>query len=94
MLTKVAEQYLRDVMSRYETNLYTMQTPERSRMTRNLCLCLKISGYQEKRVVAEQNHNASSGRIWRTYRRRIFPEKLYRSLNVPESRIGADGGFN
>ena len=91
-----AEQYLRDVMSRYRNKLvYDAQTGEIKddkkfmSMLEDFWLPRREGGRGTEITTLPGGQNL--GELTDV---EYFQKKLYRSLNVPESRIGADGGFN
>ena len=92
-----AEQYLRDVMNRYRNKLsFTTLTTERFVTINDTCLFLKISICLDAKVVEVQKSQLLMVdktwvrlRMWITSRK-----KLYRSLNIPISRLEAENGFN
>ena len=91
-----AEQYLRDVMSRYRNKLvYDAQTGEIKddkkfmSMMEDFWLPRREGGRGTEITTLPGGQNL--GELTDV---EYFQKKLYRSLNVPESRIGADGGFN
>ena len=91
-----AEQYLRDVMSRYRNKLvYDANTGEIKddkkfmSMLEDFWLPRREGGRGTEISTLPGGQNL--GELTDV---EYFQKKLYRSLNVPESRIGADGGFN
>ena len=91
-----AEQYLRDVMSRYRNKLvYDANTGEirddkkYMSMLEDFWLPRREGGRGTEITTLPGGQNL--GEITDI---KYFQEKLYRSLNVPSSRIGGDGGFN
>jgi hypothetical protein len=91
-----AEQYLRDVMSRYRNKLvYDASTGEIKddkkfmSMLEDFWLPRREGGRGTEISTLPGGQNL--GELTDV---EYFQKKLYRSLNVPESRIGADGGFN
>lgn len=91
-----AEQYLRDVMSRYRNKLvYDANTGEIKddkkfmSMLEDFWLPRREGGRGTEITTLPGGQNL--GELTDVD---YFQKKLYRSLNVPESRIGADGGFN
>ena len=91
-----AEQYLRDVMSRYRNKLvYDAGTGEIKddkkfmSMLEDFWLPRREGGRGTEISTLPGGQNL--GELTDV---EYFQKKLYRSLNVPESRIGADGGFN
>ena len=91
-----AEQYLRDVMSRYRNKLvYDANTGEIRddkkfmAMLEDFWLPRREGGRGTEITTLPGGQNL--GEITDI---KYFQEKLYRSLNVPTSRIGGDGGFN
>ena len=91
-----AEQYLRDVMSRYRNKLvYDANTGEIKddkkfmSMLEDFWLPRREGGRGTEISTLPGGQNL--GELTDVD---YFQKKLYRSLNVPESRIGADGGFN
>ena len=91
-----AEQYLRDVMSRYRNKLvYDANTGEIKddkkfmSMLEDFWLPRREGGRGTEITTPPGGQNL--GELTDV---EYFQKKLYRSLNVPESRIGADGGFN
>ena len=91
-----AEQYLRDVMSRYRNKLvYDANTGEIKddkkfmSMLEDFWLPRREGGRGTEITTLPGGQNL--GELTDV---EYFQKKLYRSLNVPESRIGADGGFN
>jgi len=91
-----AEQYLRDVMSRYRNKLvYDANTGEIKddkkfmSMLEDFWLPRREDGRGTEITTLPGGQNL--GELTDV---EYFQKKLYRSLNVPESRIGADGGFN
>jgi hypothetical protein len=91
-----AEQYLRDVMSRYRNKLvYDANTGEIKddkkfmSMLEDFWLPRREGGRGTEITTLPGGQNLGElGDI------EYFQKKLYRSLNVPESRIGGDSGFN
>ena len=91
-----AEQYLRDVMSRYRNKLvYDANTGEIKddkkfmSMLEDFWLPRREGGRGTEITTLPGGQNL--GELTDI---EYFQKKLYRSLNVPESRIGADSGFN
>jgi len=91
-----AEQYLRDVMMRYRNKLvYDANTGEirddkkYMSMLEDFWLPRREGGRGTEISTLPGGQNL--GEITDI---KYFQEKLYRSLNVPSSRIGGDGGFN
>ena len=91
-----AEQYLRDVMSRYRNKLvYDANTGEIKddkkflSMLEDFWLPRREGGRGTEISTLPGGQNL--GELTDIEH---FQKKLYRSLNVPESRIGADSGFN
>ena len=91
-----AEQYLRDVMSRYRNKLvYDSSTGEvrddkkHMSMLEDFWLPRREGGRGTEITTLPGGQNL--GEITDI---KYFQEKLYRSLNVPTSRIGGEGGFN
>ena len=91
-----AEQYLRDVMMRYRNKLvYDANTGEIRddkkfmAMLEDFWLPRREGGRGTEISTLPGGQNL--GEITDI---KYFQEKLYRSLNVPTSRIGGDGGFN
>ena len=91
-----AEQYLRDVMSRYRNKLvYDANTGEIKddkkfmSMLEDFWLPRREGGRGTEISTLPGGQNL--GELTDI---EYFEKKLYRSLNVPESRIGADSGFN
>jgi hypothetical protein len=91
-----AEQYLRDVMSRYRNKLvYDANTGEirddkkMMSMLEDFWLPRREGGRGTEITTLPGGQNL--GEITDI---KYFQDKLYRSLNVPVSRIGGDGGFN
>ena len=91
-----AEQYLRDVMSRYRNKLvYDANTGEIKddkkfmSMLEDFWLPRREGGRGTEISTLPGGQNL--GELTDI---EYFQKKLYRSLNVPESRIGADSGFN
>ena len=91
-----AEQYLRDVMSRYRNKLvYDANTGEIKddkkfmSMLEDFWLPRREGGRGNEITTLPGGQNL--GELTDI---EYFQKKLYRSLNVPESRIGADSGFN
>jgi len=91
-----AEQYLRDVMMRYRNKLvYDANTGEirddkkYMSMLEDFWLPRREGGRGTEISTLPGGQNL--GEITDI---KYFQEKLYRSLNVPTSRIGGDGGFN
>jgi hypothetical protein len=91
-----AEQYLRDVMMRYRNKLvYDASTGEirddkkYMSMLEDFWLPRREGGRGTEITTLPGGQNL--GEITDI---KYFQEKLYRSLNVPTSRIGGDGGFN
>ena len=91
-----AEQYLRDVMSRYRNKLvYDANTGEIKddkkfmSMLEDFWLPRREGGRGTEITTLPGGQNL--GELTDV---EYFQKKLYRSLSVPESRIGADGGFN
>ena len=91
-----AEQYLRDVMSRYRNKLvYDANTGEIKddkkfmSMLEDFWLPRREGGRGTEITTLPGGQNL--GELTDV---EYFQKKLYRSLNVPESRIGADSGFN
>jgi hypothetical protein len=91
-----AEQYLRDVMMRYRNKLvYDANTGEirddkkYMSMLEDFWLPRREGGRGTEITTLPGGQNL--GEITDI---KYFQEKLYRSLNVPTSRIGGDGGFN
>lgn len=91
-----AEQYLRDVMSRYRNKLvYDANTGEIKddkkfmSMLEDFWLPRREGGRGTEISTLPGGQN-----LGELADIEYFQKKLYRSLNVPESRIGADGGFN
>ena len=91
-----AEQYLRDVMMRYRNKLvYDASTGEirddrkYMSMLEDFWLPRREGGRGTEITTLPGGQNL--GEITDI---KYFQEKLYRSLNVPSSRIGGEGGFN
>ncbi len=91
-----AEQYLRDVMSRYRNKLvYDSSTGEvrddkkHMSMLEDFWLPRREGGRGTEITTLPGGQNL--GEITDI---KYFQEKLYRALNVPTSRIGGEGGFN
>jgi hypothetical protein len=91
-----AEQYLRDVMMRYRNKLvYDANTGEirddkkYMSMLEDFWLPRREGGRGTEITTLPGGQNL--GEITDI---KYFQEKLYRSLNVPTSRIGGEGGFN
>jgi len=91
-----AEQYLRDVMMRYRNKLvYDAATGEirddkkYMSMLEDFWLPRREGGRGTEITTLPGGQNL--GEITDI---KYFQEKLYRSLNVPSSRVGGDGGFN
>ena len=91
-----AEQYLRDVMSRYRNKLvYDANTGEIKddkkfmSMLEDFWLPRREGGRGTEISTLPGGQNL--GELTDV---EYFQKKLYRSLNVPDSRIGADSGFN
>ena len=91
-----AEQYLRDVMSRYRNKLvYDANTGEIKddkkfmSMLEDFWLPRREGGRGTEITTLPGGQNLGD-----LTDIEYFQKKLYRSLNVPESRIGADSGFN
>jgi hypothetical protein len=91
-----AEQYLRDVMMRYRNKLvYDANTGEirddkkYMSMLEDFWLPRREGGRGTEITTLPGGQNL--GEITDI---KYFQEKLYRSLNVPSSRIGGEGGFN
>jgi hypothetical protein len=91
-----AEQYLRDVMSRYRNKLvYDANTGEirddkkMMSMLEDFWLPRREGGRGTEITTLPGGQNL--GEITDI---KYFQDKLYRSLNVPVSRIGGEGGFN
>jgi hypothetical protein len=91
-----AEQYLRDVMSRYRNKLvYDANTGEirddkkMMSMLEDFWLPRREGGRGTEITTLPGGQNL--GEITDI---KYFQDKLYRALNVPVSRIGGDGGFN
>jgi hypothetical protein len=91
-----AEQYLRDVMSRYRNKLvYDASTGEirddkkMMSMLEDFWLPRREGGRGTEITTLPGGQNL--GEITDI---KYFQDKLYRALNVPVSRIGGDGGFN
>ena len=91
-----AEQYLRDVMSRYRNKLvYDANTGEIKddkkfmSMLEDFWLPRREGGRGTEITTLPGGQNL--GELTDV---EYFQKKLYRSLNVPDSRIGADSGFN
>ena len=91
-----ADQYLRDVMSRYRNKLvYDANTGEIKddkkfmSMLEDFWLPRREGGRGTEITTLPGGQNL--GELTDV---EYFQKKLYRALNVPESRIGADGGFN
>ena len=91
-----AEQYLRDVMSRYRNKLvYDASTGEIRddkkfmSMLEDFWLPRREGGRGTEITTLPGGQNL--GEITDI---KYFQEKLYRSLNVPSTRIGGEGGFN
>jgi hypothetical protein len=91
-----AEQYLRDVMSRYRNKLvYDASTGEIKddkkfmSMLEDFWLPRREGGRGTEISTLPGGQNL--GELTDV---EYFQKKLYRSLNVPDSRIGADSGFN
>ena len=91
-----AEQYLRDVMSRYRNKLvYDASTGEIKddkkfmSMLEDFWLPRREGGRGTEITTLPGGQNL--GELTDV---EYFQKKLYRSLNVPESRIGSDSGFN
>jgi len=91
-----AEQYLREVMSRYRNKLvYDANTGEikddkkHLSMLEDFWLPRREGGRGTEITTLPGGQNL--GELTDV---EYFQKKLYRSLNVPESRIGGDGGFN
>jgi hypothetical protein len=91
-----AEQYLRDVMMRYRNKLvYDANTGEirddkkYMSMLEDFWLPRREGGRGTEITTLPGGQNL--GEITDI---KYFQDKLYRSLNVPTSRIGGDGGFN
>ena len=91
-----SEQYLRDVMNRYRNKLvYNAQTGElrddnkMMSMMEDFWLPRREGGRGTEITTLPGGQNL--GEISDI---QYFLKKLYKSLNIPESRIGGDGGFN
>ncbi|WJZ47981.1 portal protein [Synechococcus phage DSL-LC03] len=91
-----AEQYLRDVMSRYRNKLvYDASTGEVrddkkfTSMMEDFWLPRREGGRGTEITTLPGGQN-----LGELSDIEYFQKKLYRSLSVPESRIAADGGFN
>ena len=91
-----AEQYLRDVMMRYRNKMVYDATTGEVRddkkfmsMLEDFWLPRREGGRGTEITTLPGGQNL--GEITDI---KYFQEKLYRSLNVPVSRIGGDGGFN
>jgi len=91
-----AEQYLRDVMMRYRNKLvYDANTGEIKddkkfmSMLEDFWLPRREGGRGTEISTLPGGQNL--GELTDV---EYFQKKLYRSLNVPDSRVGADGGFN
>ena len=91
-----AEQYLRDVMMRYRNKMVYDATTGEVRddkkfmsMLEDFWLPRREGGRGTEITTPPGGQNL--GEITDI---KYFQEKLYRSLNVPVSRIGGDGGFN
>jgi len=91
-----AEQYLRDVMMRYRNKLvYDANTGEIKddkkfmSMMEDFWLPRREGGRGTEISTLPGGQNL--GELTDV---EYFQKKLYRSLNVPDSRVGADGGFN
>ena len=65
-------------------------------MTVSIWQCLKISGYLEEKVVEELKllHLPGGQNLGELTDIEYFQSKLYKSLNVPSSRLDSQGGFN
>ena len=79
-----------------ETNLSMTPLQVKSEMTETICLCWKIFGYQVEKVVEVQIllHYSGGQNLGEIQDIEYFRAKLYRSLNVPASRLEASQGFN
>jgi hypothetical protein len=91
-----SEQYLRDVMNRYRNKLvYNVQTGEirddnkMMSMLEDFWLPRREGGRGTEITTLPGGQNL--GEISDI---QYFLKKLYKSLNIPESRIGGEGGFN
>ena len=91
-----AEQYLRDVMSRYRNKLvYDASTGEVrddkkfTSMMEDFWLPRREGGRGTEITTLPGGQN-----LGELSDIEYFQKKLYRSLSIPESRIAADGGFN
>jgi len=64
-------------------------------MIKNSWQCLRTSGSQEEKVVEEEISTLPGGQnLGEITDIEYFKKKLYRSLNVPPSRMDGEGGFN
>ena len=78
-----------------ETNLFMTPQQEKSEMTETICQCWKTFGCQVEKVEEVLIFQL----CWRSNLGEIadieyFRSKLYRSLNVPVSRLESNSGFN
>ena len=90
-----AEQYLRDVMSRYRTKISYDQSTGEIRTIRSSPLCWKTTGCPVVKVVVVLKLTPCLVvRTWvNLLTLQYFKDKLFRSLNVPASRMEEGGGF-
>ena len=91
-----AEQYLRDVMARYRNKLVYDASTGEIRDDRNYMSMLEDFGYQVEKVEEVQILALCSGgqNLGEISDIEYFRSKLYRSLNVPVSRLESSNGFN
>ena len=91
-----AEQYLRDVMMRYRNKLvYDASTGEIRDDKKFMSMLEDFSLTRREGARGTQITTLTGGQnLGEISDIKYFQSKLYRSLNVPESRQGGEGGFN
>ena len=91
-----AEQYLKDVMNRYRNKLVYDASTGEIKDDRNHMSMLEDFGYQDERVVEVQRlpHCLEVQILVKMDDITYFQRKLYRSLNVPMSRMEAEQNFS
>ena len=78
-----------------ETNLFMTPQQEKSEMTETICQCWKTFGYQVEKVEEVLIFQLCCGQnLGEIADIEYFRSKLYRSLNVPVSRLESNSGFN
>ena len=91
-----AEQYLRDVMMRYRNKLvYDSATGEMRDDKKHMSMLEDFWPPRREGGRGTEISTLPGGQnLGEITDIKYFQEKLYRSLNVPTSRIGGEGGFN